>query len=211
MEKPDKRENILKAAEKLFCDLGYEGTSTRQIAKDSGANMAMINYYFGSKEGVFMEIMTEKIQHFNTQLKSIDQNQSSGMEKLLMVIEGYANRIMTHRSLHKMMHRELSFPHRPEMFSKIKEVMANNVSVIEHIIEEGIEKGQFRKVDTRMLIATVMGTISNVAVSPSKITSGSGLDIENKKDRKIITERMILHVKELVTLYLTPTNDTQKD
>ncbi|RZL05297.1 MAG: TetR/AcrR family transcriptional regulator, partial [Pedobacter sp.] len=48
-EKADKRVNILEAAEKLFSELGYEGASTRQIAKEAGANMSMINYYFGSK------------------------------------------------------------------------------------------------------------------------------------------------------------------
>ena len=42
MEKIDKRANILEAAERLFTELGYEGTSTRQIAKESGANMSMI-------------------------------------------------------------------------------------------------------------------------------------------------------------------------
>ncbi len=68
MEKTDKKTDILKAAEMLFSEFGYEGTSTRQIAKESGANMAMINYYFGSKEGVFIEIMEDRISGFKSQL-----------------------------------------------------------------------------------------------------------------------------------------------
>jgi hypothetical protein len=55
-----------------------------------------------------------------------------------------------------------------------------------------------------MLIATLMGTISNVAIAPSKITYGTSLDINIKKDRKLITERLITHLKDLVTIYLTP-------
>lgn len=204
MEKADKRVNILEAAEKLFSELGYEGASTRQIAKEAGANMAMINYYFGSKEGVFMEIMGQRVSDFKHQLKEIKEMDATVMEKLLLVVERYATRILCNLTFHKMMQRELSLPQRPEMFSTIKSAMLENMSVIEAIITEGIEEGTFRKVDVRMLIATVMGTISNVAISPSKITSGTSLDINVKKDRKLITERLVTHLKDLVTIYLTP-------
>lgn len=204
MEKADKRVSILEAAEKLFSELGYEGASTRQIAKEAGANMAMINYYFGSKEGVFMEIMGQRVSDFKHQLKEINEMEATVMEKLLLVVERYASRILCNLTFHKMMQRELSLPQRPEMFSTIKSAMLENMVVIEGIITEGIEEGTFRKVDVRMLIATVMGTISNVAISPSKITSGTSLDINVKKDRKLITERLITHLKDLVTIYLTP-------
>ncbi|SMC69211.1 TetR/AcrR family transcriptional regulator [Pedobacter africanus] len=207
MEKTDKKASILEAAEKLFAELGYEATSTRNIAKEAGANMAMINYYFGSKEGVFMEIMSKRIVDFNTQLMSIDQDKLSGMEKLVKVIEGYAARVLCNHSLHKMMHRELSMPHRPEMFFKIKNAMAENLVVIEKIINTGIADGSFRQVDVRMLIATLMGTISNVAVSPSKITYGTTLDINNDEDREIITARLIAHLKDLLITFLTPKKD----
>lgn len=204
MEKIDKKARILEAAAELFCKQGYDATSTRQIAKEAGANMAMINYYFGSKEGVFMEIMSKRIEDFRLQLASIKQDKLSGMEKLLKVVEGYAVRILSNHSFHKMMHRELSLPHRPEMFLKIKDSMAENLLVIEQIINDGIADGSFRPVDVRMLIATLMGTISNVAISPSKITSGTTLDINNKEDRKLITDRLIAHLKDLVLTYLTP-------
>ncbi|WP_133575679.1 TetR/AcrR family transcriptional regulator [Pedobacter metabolipauper] len=209
MEKTDKRSSILEAAEKLFCELGYEGTSTRQIAKEAGANMAMINYYFGSKEGVFMEVMDGRIEGFKEQLTSISNDNLSGMEKLLKVVEDYTGRILENHAFHKMMHRELSLTQRPEMFVRIKNSMAENRLVIEQIINDGIKDGSFRQVDVRMLIATLMGTISYVAISPSKITSGTNLDINNTEDRKIITDRLIKHLKDLITIYLTPKNDTK--
>jgi len=208
MEKIDKKASILEAAERLFCEMGYEATSTRLIAKEATANMAMINYYFGSKEGVFMEIMSKRIADFRTQLASICEDDLPCMEKLLKLIDGYATKILSNHSFHKMMHRELSLPHRPEMFLKIKNSMAENLVIIEQIINGGINDGSFRKVDVRMLIATIMGTISNVAISPSKITYGTALDINNTADRKVITERLINHLKDLIIAYLTPKNDT---
>ena len=204
MEKPDKRTSIILAAEQLFCEFGYEGTSTRQIAKEAGANISMINYYYGSKEGVFVEIMSQRIENFKTELTVIDQYEISQIEKLYKVIEGYAGRILANISFHRMMHRELSLSQRPELYSKLKETMSGNLKVIDKIIYDGINDGSFRNVDVRMLIASIMGTITNVVSTPSKITDGSLLDINDPKDKEILTKRLIAHLKDMVTKYLTP-------
>lgn len=204
MEKIDKRSRILEAATKLFAELGYEGASTRQIAKEAGANMAMINYYFGSKEGVFMEIMTEKIQSFKEELDRINNDKLNGMDKLLRVVEGYALRTLSNNSFHRMMQRELLLAQRPEMFEKIKDAKATNLLIFENIISNGIAEGSFRPVDVRMLITTIMSTINSVALSPSKITSGISLDINIKKDRELIKERLIAYLNDLITTFLTP-------
>lgn len=202
-EKIDKRQAILEAAEKLFCETGYEGTSTRQIAKESGANMAMINYYFGSKEGVFLEIMNDRIASFGSQLRIINEDKISSLEKLHKVIEGYVNRILSNTAFHKMMHRELSLTQRPEMYDKIKDAMGQNMYVIERIITDGIEEGSFNQVDVRMVIGTIMGTISHIVISPNKVMPCATLDLNNPKDKKIIKERAIAHLKDLTTVYLT--------
>jgi AcrR family transcriptional regulator len=204
MEKTDKRTSILNAAEKLFASQGYEGTSTRQIAMEAGANMSMINYYFGSKEGVFMEIMSNRIKGFSLALTSIEAEDLNQQEKLMMVIDQYTRRILSNISFHKMMHRELSLTQRPEMYDKLKKAMSGNLMIIERIINEGIEQGEFRTVDVRMVIASIMGTITNVVTAPSKVTAGSKLDIKIPADREILTERLITHLKDLTTTYLTP-------
>lgn len=204
MEKTDKRTSILNAAEKLFASQGFEGTSTRQIATEAGANMSMINYYFGSKEGVFMEIMSNRIQGFSLALTSIEAEDLNQLEKLMMVIDQYTRRILDNIDFHKMMHRELSLSQRPEMYDKLKQAMSGNLMIIERIINEGIAQGEFRSMDVRMVIASIMGTITNVVTSPSKITAGSKLDIKIPADREILTERLITHLKDLTKTYLTP-------
>lgn len=204
MEKVDTRTSILTAAEKLFSEQGYEGTSTRQIAREAGANMAMISYYFGSKDGVFTEIMTNSIKEFNMQLISINEDKVSSMEKLKKVVNRYVYRILNNIPFHRMMHREFLLAQRPEIFCRMKDAMAINLNMIEGIINEGIDNGSFKKIDVRMLIATITGTISNVAVFPSKITAGSKLDINIPEDRKILTERLIVYLNDLITTYLTP-------
>ncbi len=203
MEKTYKRTEIIKAAELLFSEFGYEGTSTRQIAKESGANLAMINYYFGSKEGVFLEIMESKIFSFKTQLDLITQENIPNKEKLLEVIEQYTTRIFSNIPFHKMMHRELSLTQRPEIFTKIKEAMSQNLAVIESIINAGIEEGSFRKVDVRMCIASIMGSISMIVTSPNKVTNDQHFDINIDTSRNSLKERTVNHLQDLMLSYLS--------
>ncbi|MGY3054529.1 TetR/AcrR family fatty acid metabolism transcriptional regulator [Pedobacter sp. UYEF25] len=208
LEKTDKKTAILTAAEKLFCSGGYEGTSTRQIAKEAGANMAMINYYFGSKEGVFMDIMTDRIATFSVILKNISEDEISPMDKLYKVIESLVDRILSNVPFHKMMNRELSLSQRPEMYIRIKEALRKNMQIIEHILVSGMEDGDFNRVDVRMVIATIMGTVTNVVSYPAKMLSTSSFDIDNPKDRKIIRDRLVKHLEDLLTTFLkTNTNE----
>jgi AcrR family transcriptional regulator len=51
------RERILDAATALFADLGFEGASTRKIGSAAGANIAMIAYHFGDKEGLYAAVL----------------------------------------------------------------------------------------------------------------------------------------------------------
>lgn len=55
-------EKIKNAARKVFTEKGYSGTKTRDIALEAGINLALLNYYFRSKEKLFELVMMEKIQ-----------------------------------------------------------------------------------------------------------------------------------------------------
>jgi AcrR family transcriptional regulator len=46
----DKKEHIMHVAMELFAEKGFEGTSIRDLAQKADVNIAMVNYYFGSKE-----------------------------------------------------------------------------------------------------------------------------------------------------------------
>jgi AcrR family transcriptional regulator len=203
MEKTDKRIDILNAAETLFSEFGFEGTSTRQIAKISGANMAMINYYFGSKDGVFLEIMEGRISGFKSHLDLISEQDIPAKEKLLKVVDQYATHIFSNIGFHKMMQREISLNQRPEIFMKIKDAMANNRLVIENIIENGINEGIFRQVDVRMTIASIMGTISLIASSPSKVIDGHNFDINEPKQKEQLRKRLVTYLQDFINTHLT--------
>lgn len=49
----DTRRRILETAIEVFARDGYEGASTRKLAEEAGVNLPAIQYYFGSKEGLY--------------------------------------------------------------------------------------------------------------------------------------------------------------
>jgi len=51
------RERILKAAERLFAERGYEATSVRAIVAKARVNQAAINYHFAGKDGLYREVL----------------------------------------------------------------------------------------------------------------------------------------------------------
>jgi len=50
------KDRLVDAAEELFCERGFKGTSIRDIAASAGCNIASVNYYFGSKENLYQEV-----------------------------------------------------------------------------------------------------------------------------------------------------------
>lgn len=50
---PDSRQRLLMAAILVFAEKGYDGAGIREIAQRAKANSALVQYYFGSKEGLY--------------------------------------------------------------------------------------------------------------------------------------------------------------
>lgn len=75
---PDTRERILDAAERLFMESGYEGTSMRMITGEAEVNLAAVNYHFGSKEALLREVFRRRLAWLNRErLQALDALESA--------------------------------------------------------------------------------------------------------------------------------------
>ncbi|HXR85038.1 MAG TPA: TetR/AcrR family transcriptional regulator [Hanamia sp.] len=93
-------ERIKKAARKVFMQKGYAATRTRDIAEESGINLALLNYYFRSKEKLFHEVMMEKIQQFFGALLPIIDDPSTKLEsKIELMVSGYIDMLSSNPDL----------------------------------------------------------------------------------------------------------------
>jgi AcrR family transcriptional regulator len=70
----DTKERLLDAAERLFGEQGFESTSLRQITTEAGANLAAVNYHFGSKEDLIVAVMARRVEPLNRErLRLLDR------------------------------------------------------------------------------------------------------------------------------------------
>ena len=61
----DTRWRLLEAAESLFIESGYEAMSLRQVTARAHANLASVNYHFGSKEALMHELLSQRLDRLN--------------------------------------------------------------------------------------------------------------------------------------------------
>lgn len=63
--KPNRKELILEAAERLFAERGFNGVSLRQITSEAGVDVALVQYYFGSKQRLFDLLLQRRAEVLN--------------------------------------------------------------------------------------------------------------------------------------------------
>ncbi|WP_338617368.1 TetR/AcrR family transcriptional regulator [Pigmentiphaga sp. CHJ604] len=85
------RDDILDAAEELFSNLGYAGTTLREIADQAKVTQALINYYFGSKYGLYEAVFMRRSQIISQQrLENLAQLQAKpGRPKVRDVVQAF--------------------------------------------------------------------------------------------------------------------------
>ena len=99
-EKRSSEEKIKLAAKAVFLKKGYAATRTRDIAEAAGINIALLNYYFRSKEKLFELIMEEKLLTFFGKMIPDLYNESSSLEeKVVLLANGYIDMLLKNPDL----------------------------------------------------------------------------------------------------------------
>ena len=87
--KPDKKKKILEMTETLFNRFGVKRTGMDEIAKLSNVAKGTLYNYFGDKEGLFKELVKDKISAFENALESAFENMKDPLEKLKATMIGH--------------------------------------------------------------------------------------------------------------------------
>jgi AcrR family transcriptional regulator len=86
-EHTDTRESLLDAAEKLFSEHGIQAASLRQITQEASANLAAVNYHFGSKDGLVRAVFHRRLRPMNDErlrrLDEVDLEAADALEQVL--------------------------------------------------------------------------------------------------------------------------------
>jgi len=209
-DKIDKKDHILDVAEKIFSDVGYDGASTRMISGEAGVNMAMLNYYFGSKEGLFMAVIERRISSFQNLLQNIGSDDSmTTWAKVEKYIDMYVERVVNNNCFQKLPYQEMSVVKRGELGDRLTRVILQNTSEVKKILKEGVDKGEFNKdIDIELVIAAIYGTKNFVINTPMVSSAMLGFDVQEERSlEEKLKPRMEQFMKKLLKAYLMKEND----
>lgn len=156
-----KEENILYAAEKLFAELGFEGTSTREIAKAANVNISMISYYFGSKEKLYEKLVEHRMNEGQFFSKDIlERKDINEWQKIEKIVDQFSSRVRHHKCFYRIMQREQLHSKNPQIVEFLKQTKMGFISMYSKILESGLQKGIFTKNPPIYLLhSTVSGTL----------------------------------------------------
>jgi len=206
------KETIIESALKLFSTKGFEGTSVREIAADADVNVAMINYYFGSKESLFESVVEYRASFLKGLFADLINNTSlSSIEKIDFIIDQTIERKLSNTQFHHILHRELSLEHRPQLRDAISNILLKNMDPVKTILKNGIKNGEFKEVDIELTIATMMGAVHYLLTSDIMCRK-----ILGKKEgfspfhNKALIKRLSGHMKQLMRYNLLKNKNSKK-
>ena len=151
------RERILKVAQEIFSEKGFDSTTTQEIADRAKVNKAMIHYYFKNKEGLYIEILRKLFNEIASKILDIFSMNLTPPEKFKLLISEYTDFISKNRFLPRLVLRSV-LSHRKHI-EVIKEIMLPVYEKGKEVFEEGKQKGYFYDFDYKNLIPTLIGSI----------------------------------------------------
>jgi AcrR family transcriptional regulator len=152
------RTAILEAAAALYAEHGFDGTTTADIALRARANKAMIHYHFGTKDGLYREILATGVESLATAVASVRNAGDPPEEQLRGAIHAWVGVASRHPHLPMLLMREFlsGGAHLDDaLLPRFLSVFGN----IREILEEGIRKRRFRRIDPFLTHLSLGGSI----------------------------------------------------
>ena len=200
MEYNEKQLHILKTAEQLFAMQGFAGTSIRDIAEAAGVNVAMISYYFGSKDKMIEALFELRTSHIRLRLENLLKDETlNPYEKVCTVIDEYIARVAEKLTFYKVMLFEQVLEKNTVITQHLNELKRQNTELVEKIIKEGQRKKVFqKKVDTVLLMNTLYGISMHTYINKVYYKTYHGLqEMPEEAFQKVLQEKLSNHIKVL--------------
>ena len=184
-------DRIKDAARKLFQQKGYAGTRTRDIAEAAGINLALLNYYYRSKEKLFEQIMDESVKKIFFSVQSIIYDEATSlMQKMENIVSVYIEILSENSNLPVFILGEIQA--NPESFTKRIGLSADFVmqTVLYRQLKTHFETNELKHLDSLQIPLNLLSMIIFPFVVKPVLLNISGMN-ENQfeqftKDRKTL-------------------------
>ncbi len=206
IELNEKQLQIMKKALEVFAEKGFDSASVRDIAQRAEVNVAMISYYFGSKEKLLEAIFMNNTQFMKNKIAAIIHSKAHGpFEKLDQLIETYVSVIVENRDFHRLMMREQVLIKEGPLYSSIRDMKRQNRNLIEVAVKSGQKAGIFQKnIDISMLAATLFGSVHHFFSNYKFICEENNIpEGDDEAFNTKVIEKLKSHLKVMFKAFLT--------
>jgi len=167
MKMQDKKTTILNVAEELFSTKGFEAASVREIAEAAKVNVAMISYYFGSKENLMLHLFKYRMDASKLKIENIIKDNSlKPFEKVEKLLGDYITKVINNQAFYKIMVSEQVLRQNPAIIKQISELKKGYADLTTELLKEGQAQKLFKKeVDVFMMMNTMTGTVTQIVIN----------------------------------------------
>jgi AcrR family transcriptional regulator len=202
----EKQIQILDVAEQLFATKGFDGTSVRDIAQEAGVNIAMISYYFGSKEKLLEAVFEHRTAYLRSAIENmLLNNDVAPLNKIYSLIDHFVDKVMTQQPFHTIMAREPIGDKDSVIKNLMGEAKRRNYELIKKLIGEGQRKGAFKKnIDIPFMMMTMVGTANQLLTAQHHYKELSNLQsMPEEEFQEHIRKKLSTHLKRLFKAILS--------
>ncbi len=167
-EKEQRRQNILKAAKRLFIERGFKSVTVANIAEKAELSKGAIYLYFSSKEEIYAQILLTDIERFHREISQIFNGGKSAADILLDFADAYIDIFLKEpeqfRILMNFMLQADTLNLSSETRRQIISEMNRTISLIEKILQYGVDSGELtlRKQDIRKMRNVLWGLLNGI-------------------------------------------------
>jgi TetR/AcrR family transcriptional regulator len=191
-------EKIRVAAKRVFVEKGFDGCSSREIAREAGMNVALVNYYFCSKKQLFKLVFETVMEDFMITTLEVFKTELSLESKLRIFIEREFEFLTLHPDIPRFIISELARGDKFEFDPR---------SILQKIEDSGVfeelsraqEQGVIRKMDLTNLIVLISANCQYPFVGKPLMKHLNKLDENQYADLLMLQKQ---YVTEMLIGYL---------
>jgi len=163
-ERVVRKEAIIAGALKVFNQSGIDKTTMDEIAKESGFGKATLYYYFSSKEEVFIEIMNYGWKDLWQGIESQIISDLKPRKKFIDIVKEIARIVTADKVLYGFLFTAPNYIQEPKN-QTWKKYQNRLYSVLQSIIEEGIQKKEFLNINPSLLMKAIGGLFHQLLIN----------------------------------------------
>jgi len=169
------REALLDAAHALMCERSTIDVPVSEIAARAGLNIALINYYFGSKDGLLLSLAMRHRSNYASALSRLLEADFTAAKKLVLHIRGLVRAFRRVPYLQRLQHKIIRDSSEAAARQCVAELIQPLGVFYREIVSQGARDGTLKPIDPMHLYITIVGSCDFLYSGSASMFYGFGV------------------------------------